>query len=176
MVIIYVDMPSGAAVGKSSSYNLSIFSPGLIPKVLRLLGWFQEAPDADADAESPDGHLRTCLFQQPVDAAPHPMCLAPMHSLMSAFLRCLSPHPACNMWGPHACCFLRLRPCSRAAGTSLMATREDSSPCVGGLWPDIDKIDNLLCMRMMLWFMGKGQPCQLKILINDLGAKVIGIH
>jgi hypothetical protein len=60
MVIIYVDMPSGAAVEKSSSYNLSIFSPGLIPKVLRLLGWFQEVPDADA--ESPDGHLRTCLF------------------------------------------------------------------------------------------------------------------
>jgi hypothetical protein len=35
--IIYVDTPSGEAAEKSSSYNLSIFSSGLIPKVPRLL-------------------------------------------------------------------------------------------------------------------------------------------
>jgi hypothetical protein len=37
MDIIYVETPNGEAVEKSSSYNLSIFSSGLIPNVPWLL-------------------------------------------------------------------------------------------------------------------------------------------
>jgi hypothetical protein len=65
-----------------------------------------------------------------------------------------------------------------------MATCEDSSPSVGELWPDVDKLDDPsredtsvpLCMCVMLRFTGRGWPWQLRTLISVLGTKATWIH
>jgi hypothetical protein len=41
MDIIYVDTPSGKAVEKSSSYNLSIFSSGADSEVVMIVLWLR---------------------------------------------------------------------------------------------------------------------------------------